>query len=404
MVLASQGARAGLSRRYMSSRRKSGSKWPWIGGGVAILAVLGIWQMVGGDDNGGLEPRSASAASLPTPEDQPAQAQAASSGKPAGAAPVAARTVPPVPTISLGGAATPTTPATPLVVPPGPKAPAAAANNGVAAPAPVKIAPLPRSSTGAGSSQYAQGMDLIADQRLVEGRKVLSDLLFNRSRELSAGDAQTVRDTLMSVNRELIFSPKITPGDPLVEPYKIQSGDYIARLAPRWKVPQQFIVHINGINPSKLHVGQTVKFVKGPFHARVIKSEFRMDLFLRDSTGQPIYVCSFPVGLGEGDSTPLGRWIIEPGRKVKNPGWANPRTGERFAPDDPKNPIGEYWLALKGIEPATENVGGYGIHGTIEPDSIGNMMSMGCVRLRDADIEQVFNMLAEGESTVEIVR
>ena len=46
---------------------------------------------------------------------------------------------------------------------------------------------------------------------------------------------------------------------------------------------------------------------------------------------------------------------------------------------------------------------GYGIHGTIDPGSIGKSMSMGCVRLGDADVALVYELLGEGSSVVHIV-
>ena len=135
----------------------------------------------------------------------------------------------------------------------------------------------------------------------------------------------------------------------------------------------------------------------------MIKRDYRMDVFLRGPDGQPIYVKSYPVGLGQEDSTPAGLWRIEAGKKVKNPDWRNPRTGEYFARNDPDNPIGEYWLALEGIDDDTRGVPGYGIHGTVDPDSIGDQASMGCIRLRSDDIEEVFGMFVGGESTVRII-
>jgi len=60
--------------------------------------------------------------------------------------------------------------------------------------------------------------------------------------------------------------------------------------------------------------------------------------------------------------------------------------------NDPKNPLGERWIDLGDS---------YGIHGTIEPDSIGTAASRGCIRLRDADIIEVYNFLVNG-SLVEI--
>lgn len=42
----------------------------------------------------------------------------------------------------------------------------------------------------------------------------------------------------------------------------------------------------------------------------------------------------------------------------------------------------------------------YGIHGTIDPNSIGKQSSMGCIRLRADDIAMVYDMMVEGKSTV----
>ena len=59
-------------------------------------------------------------------------------------------------------------------------------------------------------------------------------------------------------------------------------------------------------------------------------------------------------------------------------------------------------LGLDGIGPSSVHVG-FGLHGTIEPDSIGRSESMGCVRLLDEDIALVFELLAEQISVVHIV-
>jgi len=57
---------------------------------------------------------------------------------------------------------------------------------------------------------------------------------------------------------------------------------------------------------------------------------------------------------------------------------------------------------LEGISEAVRDVSGYGIHGTIEPDSIGQQASMGCVRLHRDDVEIIYEVLTEGASTVRI--
>ena len=42
----------------------------------------------------------------------------------------------------------------------------------------------------------------------------------------------------------------------------------------------------------------------------------------------------------------------------------------------------------------------YGIHATIDPNSIGKMESMGCIRLKAEDISWVFDILVDGKSKV----
>ena len=251
------------------------------------------------------------------------------------------------------------------------------------------------------SIELSEGMNLIGEGKLVEGRQRLSRLLTDPASGISVLDAQTIRDTLASVNQNLIFSPQVDPTDPLTESYIVQPPDLISKLAPRYHIPAALIEEVNHVEARKIAVGRKLKLIKGPFHAVVHKGEYRMDVFLDDSTsGQRIYIRSFQVGLGEGNSTPTGMFIIRQGGKVSNPSWSNPRTREYFEPGNPKNPIGKFWMALEGEEEINKNKDGYGIHGTIDPDSIGKQASMGCVRLRDDDIALVYKLLTEVRSTV----
>ena len=115
-----------------------------------------------------------------------------------------------------------------------------------------------------------------------------------------------------------------------------------------------------------------------------------------------MFVRSFDVGLGEDDSTPTGRFVVRENGKLQNPGWVNPRDpSERYEPDDPQNPVGEYWIGIDGLgEDAVYT--GYGLHGTIEPATIGQQRSMGCVRLLPDDIALLYETLAGGVSRVRI--
>jgi nucleoid-associated protein YgaU len=246
---------------------------------------------------------------------------------------------------------------------------------------------------------------LVAENDRVGARALLSRVL--RDPSLGAAEANLVRDELTEINDQLVFGRLVEPGDPIVEEYTVVSGDSLSRIATRrelavhWKLIQR----VNGLkDPTRIRLGQKLKLVRGPFHAVVDKSEFRMDIWHGPPTDPSrwVYIRSFDVGLGEGGGTPTGTFVVS-ANKLENPGWVNPRDSrERYEPNDPRNPIGEFWLGLDGTG-QSEGVTGYGIHGTIEPQSIGRNMSMGCVRLRDEDIEVVYELLAERVSRVEIV-
>jgi hypothetical protein len=257
-----------------------------------------------------------------------------------------------------------------------------------------------------------------ADGRLVEARAALNKVL--SSPAATARDREAVRAWMARLNQDLVFSPRVFPGDPLSETYSVVSGDSLVVITrKRGTVTEPALIgRINRLsNPNALRVGQSLKLLRGPFHAVVSKSAFRMDVYagptpsptsLNDA-GLPegkepgwTYIASFPVGLGEKSSTPIAGFIVRP-NKLINPTWVNPRTGERYGADDPANPIGERWIGLEGHDEGSRTFQGYGIHGTIEPESIGSERSMGCVRMKSEDVEVVYELLMPRVSVVKIV-
>jgi len=81
----------------------------------------------------------------------------------------------------------------------------------------------------------------------------------------------------------------------------------------------------------------------------------------------------YVVAVGKSDTpSPIGEWIVE---------WKSYRSGDVF---------GTRYLSL--------NVpwGGYGIHGTNQPWSIGRFASHGCIRMRKKDIEELFEWVPVG--------
>lgn len=289
-----------------------------------------------------------------------------------------------------------------------PPTPAAGAPSGPSVGAPPAAPPSAPVSAGPVSGQtsaaIADADRFVAANRLVEARTALNGALLASP---SAGDAAALRERLARLNETLIFSPTVAPGDALAEVYAVQPGDSLVKIAANnhlstdWRLIQR----INRMpDPRRLTVGQKLKLIRGPFHAVVTKSECRLDLYAGESAspGERVFIRSFRVGLGENNSTPVGNFVVRPQSKLINPTWANPRTGEFFAADNPKNPIGEHWIGLDPADAAAAPHTQYGLHGTIDPDSIGQQKSMGCVRLLPDDIALLYELLVDKVSTVRI--
>jgi lipoprotein-anchoring transpeptidase ErfK/SrfK len=292
--------------------------------------------------------------------------------------------------------------------------------SGSGAPAGGSASPAAGSATdGSGSvPAISSGRDAAVERLISSGdaartnnRPLEARVSYNRAlHHPRASDADTawVRQQLTTINDTLVFSTAVTPDDPLVTSYVVQPGDKLATIARATGVRTdwRFIQRVNKMSdPGRLRVGQKLKLVKGPFHAVVFKSSYRLDLYAdaTDTDGSRLFIRSFNVGLGEHNSTPTGRWTVKPQSKLVNPPWVNPRTGERFGADDPKNPIGEFWIGIQGADKNTEVLSGYGIHGTIDPESIGSDASMGCVRMLGDDIALVYELLVDGGSQIEIL-
>lgn len=104
------------------------------------------------------------------------------------------------------------------------------------------------------------------------------------------------------------------------------------------------------------------------------------------------WVRSFPVATGYlPELTPAGRFPIVV--KGIEPAWRDRREGRIVPGGSPENPLGSRWLGL-GV-PGTDGLF-YGIHGTNQPGSIGRYVTLGCIRMHNADVEWLFDRVPEG--------
>jgi LysM repeat protein len=245
----------------------------------------------------------------------------------------------------------------------------------------------------------AEATDLINQKpsRIIEARNKLNEAL---RMSMSVAQRTSVKDQLGKLSEQWLFSRTVLPGDPLCETYLVKSGDLLAMIGERYKVPYEILMQINHISsPQSLQAGEAIKVINGPFHAKVYRSTFTMDLYL-----QTTYVRSFKVGLGKTSmETPTGLWRVKPGGKLVQPIWTNPLDGRTYHPEDPDYPLGSRWIALEGLTGQAKERTGFAIHGTKDPEQIGTQSSQGCIRMYNGDAVLMYNVLVPAYSTVEVV-
>jgi lipoprotein-anchoring transpeptidase ErfK/SrfK len=94
----------------------------------------------------------------------------------------------------------------------------------------------------------------------------------------------------------------------------------------------------------------------------------------------------YPTAVGAPASpSPAGKYTIV--TRLTEPTWYG--KGKIVGPGK-NNPLGTRWLGL--------SVAGYGIHGTNVPASIGHNASHGCIRMRNRDVEELFEMVSVGDA------
>jgi len=233
---------------------------------------------------------------------------------------------------------------------------------------------------------------------IVDARAKLNEML---SMPLTAQQLAFVKEQLSKLSEEWLFSRNIFPQDKLCRHYKVEPGDQFRIIGRKFKVPYEILMQINNIgNPRALRAGESIKVINGPFHCRICRSTFTMDLYLQDT-----FVRSFSVGLGKpGMETPTGRWVVKSGGKLISPPWTDPITGKTYGAEGPDYPLGSRWIGLEGIEGAAKDRTGFAIHGTRNPEEIGIAGSQGCIRLHDDDAILVYDLLTPGLSQVIVVK
>ncbi|WP_010585685.1 L,D-transpeptidase family protein [Schlesneria paludicola] len=189
-----------------------------------------------------------------------------------------------------------------------------------------------------------------------------------------------LQEIIDSTARAIFFDAK----PHYVDPYEVEPGNQLRVIAKKYQLSAEYLAKLNRVDPRRIQIGQKLKVMKGPFGAVVDLKEFALTVHL-----QGYYVKRYEVGIGKDSSSPLGKFAVLD--KMENPQYTDSRTGKVIEGNDPQNPLGKRWISLGNS---------YGIHGTIDPDSIGKAESRGCIRMRDRDIIEVYDFLVKGSEVM----
>ena len=219
---------------------------------------------------------------------------------------------------------------------------------------------------------------LIRADKLLDAHKELSEIHWKHPEWRGA-----IRTRIEMTAKSIYFQNQ----QHYLTPYIVRPNDQLRLIARKYGVSWQYLERLNGTTARGIRPGDKLKVIKGPFHAVV-------DLSDREITVHHYgyFVCKYPIGIGKDGKTPLGKRTV--GQKDINPRYEGRDDRGRLIQieaDDPKNPLGERWISLGNS---------YGIHGTIDPKSIGRAESKGCIRMHNRDVEVVFDFLTVGSEVL----
>jgi len=236
---------------------------------------------------------------------------------------------------------------------------------------------LGRRSNDAQSS-FQKGYLKEADTAFLNGDLLSAKKLYEQAREKIDDTARLkeIQRKIEDINIKIIFSPII---DKCAKKYIVKPNDSLAKIAKENNTTIELIKRANSLSSDVIRPEQELKITTCKFSIVVDKSQNLLFLKVGDEI-----VKTYVVSTGKNNSTPVGVFKIV--NKQPNPTWF--KAGAVVAPNSPDNILGTRWL---GIEAK-----GYGIHGTTMPEELGKQVTLGCVRMRNEEVEELYDIVPVG--------
>ena len=262
---------------------------------------------------------------------------------------------------------------------------AAAPIVGVAGAAGTPAASAPPVPAGPGEAIADDGLALAASGRVIQAQLRLSEAL---RAGVDGPKGKAVREALMGLAERAQLSSARLPEDTYSKTYVVARGDSVTRIGQKFLIPNELVMKLNGMSSPNLAAGQSIKVIQGPVNVEVSKSRHELQAWLGDTC-----IRVRQVGIGKANSTPEGVFVVK--NKIVSPPYqpqhkAKSEFREGGAPD---NPLGTRWIDIGNH---------YGIHGTIDPTSIGGEVSEGCIRMHNKEVEELYDLVVQGGSKVTV--
>ncbi len=212
------------------------------------------------------------------------------------------------------------------------------------------------------------------NKRIVKARDIYAIILTKYQNIDKIADVQ---ERLGRLNMDILFSTIITDKD---ERYKIEPGDTLSKIAKKFGTTVDLLKRSNSLKSDTIRANSKLKVSKSKYRILIDKSQNILTLLSKDDTLVKVY----NVSTGENNSTPVGTFEVV--NRIKDPVWY---TQDAVVPaESPKNILGSRWLGLSEK--------GYGIHGTIDPESVGRQATQGCIRMVNSDVEELYIIIPTG--------
>jgi len=211
-------------------------------------------------------------------------------------------------------------------------------------------------------------------KKIVKARDIYETIL---TKYQNVGNIADVQERLGRLNIDILFSSIITDRDVR---YKVEPGDTLSKIAKKFKTTVGLIKRSNSLKDDTIRAHSRLKISKTRYKILIDKSQNILTLL---SDGDSV-VKVYSVSTGENNSTPVGTFEIV--NRIKDPVWY--AQGAIVPAESPKNILGSRWLGLSERE--------YGIHGTIEPESVGRQSTKGCIRMLNQDVEELYVIVPIG--------